>query len=91
MLASIVANTKTLVDLKGLFAKYFKNTNSSGDGNGSISISGMETQGDIQARSMELDTGRVRKISLFHDLEIFIESTSKRDWATEEALPKSHE
>jgi hypothetical protein len=53
VLASTAANTETLTDLKGLFAKYFKNTNPSGDGNGSVSILAMETQGGIRARSVE--------------------------------------
>jgi hypothetical protein len=38
VLAYTAAHTETLADLKGLFAKYFKNTNSSGDGSGSVSI-----------------------------------------------------
>jgi hypothetical protein len=46
VLASTAANTETLADLKGLFAKYFKNTNPSGDGSGSVSILAMETQGE---------------------------------------------
>ena len=61
MLASTTANTETLADLKGFLTNYFENTNLSDNGNGSISISAMKTQGNTQARSMETDTGRICK------------------------------
>jgi hypothetical protein len=91
MLASTAANTETLADLKGLFAKYFKNMNPSGDGSGSVSISAMETQGNIQTRSVEPGTGRVHEISLSHDSEILMDSAFEGDRAIEEAPPKSRE
>ena len=89
VLSFIVANTKALGDLKGMFIEYFRNTNPNGDGSGSVSISDMETQGDIRGHNMELGIGRVHKISFFPDSEMFTGSGLEGDHFTEEAPSKS--
>jgi hypothetical protein len=53
VLTLTATNTRAMEDLKALFTNYLKNTNNTGDGSPSVSISAMETQGDTRPPSVQ--------------------------------------
>jgi hypothetical protein len=54
VLTSTAANARAMEDLQAMFSKYLRNTNCGGEGNPSVSISAMETQGDTPPRSLPI-------------------------------------
>jgi hypothetical protein len=77
VLTSTTANIVALEDLKAMFTKFLTNSNRTGDGSGSVSISALKTQGGIRAPNVEPNDARCRGISRSHDQEILSVSASE--------------
>jgi hypothetical protein len=91
VLTSIAANIVALEDLKAMFTKFLANSDCSGDGSGSVSISALETQGGTRAPSMEPDDARCRGLLRSPDQEILSVSASEGEQPPERPQIRSPE